>query len=330
MPTQEDHVMRRRTLAVCAVVGLCAVGASTGLASPPATYTVTNTHDSGAGSLRAALTYADAHTQTRTTFAKTARGTITLAGALPTLTSSVTIAGPGATALTISGANAFQVFVLGSASHVAISGLKVIHGFTPVVGGAIENSGVLTLSQVIVSGSNAGAGGAIANQTGGTIAATNSTFTDNNALLGSGCAIENASAAIGVTITLTGSVVSGNTAPEDSGGGLTNAGPDTMRVVRSQVLNNSGVYGGGVENASDGMIELTGSTVSGNTGSNGGGVENDASGKLTVSESTFSDNSSTEDGGRSPIAAPLRSRSPGRCSRTIAASSVVRSTVMTF
>jgi hypothetical protein len=70
------------------------------------TYTVTNLNDSGAGSLRSAITSANADTAGNIVFASGVVGTIDLQSSLPnvTLTSgSMTITGPGANKLTISG-----------------------------------------------------------------------------------------------------------------------------------------------------------------------------------------------------------------------------------
>ncbi len=290
--------MRRRTLMVCAVAGLCGIGVSTGLASPPATYTVTNTRDSGTGSLRAALTYANAHTQTTIKFARTAHGTITLASTLPTVTRNVTIDGPGASTLTISGANAHRVLVISNSTRVSITDLQIIDGFASGDGGAIDNFGALALARVVISGSNAGDfGGAIANETGGTVAIAGSRLANSNALAADGGAIANVSADSGVAITLSGSVVSGNTASDGFGGGIDNDGPGAIHVVDSRVLNNAAYYSGGIDNTSTGTIVVTGSTVSANSGLYTGGITNYRTGAVTISGSTVSGNDGYYSGG---------------------------------
>ena len=76
------------------------------------TFMVTNLSDSGAHSLRAGIQSGDA----TIAFAPGLHGTITLKSALP-ITSSVTIDGPGADRLSVSGNDANRVFdISGSAS----------------------------------------------------------------------------------------------------------------------------------------------------------------------------------------------------------------------
>jgi hypothetical protein len=68
----------------------------------PATITVMNMNDSGAGSLRAAIEQADMDTSPDTIdFAPAVTGTITLLTALPDLSADITIAGTGASALAV-------------------------------------------------------------------------------------------------------------------------------------------------------------------------------------------------------------------------------------
>lgn len=74
-----------------------------------AIYTVTNTADSGAGSLRDAITQVNARTGGDTINFQNVTGTITVGSTLA-ITESVTINGPGANLLSISGNNAVRVF----------------------------------------------------------------------------------------------------------------------------------------------------------------------------------------------------------------------------
>ena len=97
--------MRRSLL----LVGLCLAMATPAQAS---TFTVSNLSDSGAGSLRQAILDANAAAGADTIrFGGTATGTITLAATLPVITDSVglSILGPGAGSLTVSGRNAVQL-----------------------------------------------------------------------------------------------------------------------------------------------------------------------------------------------------------------------------
>ena len=89
----------------------------------PATITVTSLADAGAGTFRAAITQADADTTPDTiAFAPAVTGTIRLVSTLPDLTAAITIAGPGASVLTVarsgaSGTPAFRVFSLSATAE---------------------------------------------------------------------------------------------------------------------------------------------------------------------------------------------------------------------
>src|SRR2546428_4332446 len=110
------------TFAGIAVVLLCAV------ANPAhaATITVTNTNDSGAGSLRQAL--ADANNGDTITFAVT--GTIGLTTDELLVDKSITISGPGADNLAVNGNAKSRVFYIGAGRTVTISGLTITSGIT--------------------------------------------------------------------------------------------------------------------------------------------------------------------------------------------------------
>src|SRR4030095_4553162 len=94
----------RRTLhsAIIGVLFLCVFA----MPAHAATITVTNTSDSGPGSLRQAL--AVAHNGDRITFAVS--GTITLTSGGLQVTKNVTMSGPGANQLAVSGNQALFVF----------------------------------------------------------------------------------------------------------------------------------------------------------------------------------------------------------------------------
>src|SRR5262249_31702316 len=90
------------------------------------TLTVTNTLDSGKGSLR----YEIAHANKNTTIVFDPRldgQTITLTGELD-ITTGLTIQGPGAGQLTISGGNHSRVFDVNAPAPVVLSGLTVSGG----------------------------------------------------------------------------------------------------------------------------------------------------------------------------------------------------------
>jgi hypothetical protein len=126
-------------------------------------------------------------------------GTITLDCTDPgdgplVISQNLTISGPGAANLAISGglpsAYACQVFVVNTAVTATISGVTIENGicsYSPMSpmclsGGGIQNSGTLTVSNSTLSGNSAGVGelgGGIFNY-GGTLTVSNSTLSGNS------------------------------------------------------------------------------------------------------------------------------------------------------
>jgi hypothetical protein len=192
-------------------------------------------------------------------------GTIKLVAALPDLTQNISIAGPGADLLTVSGNHVSRVFNIAAGADVAISGLTIADGTAPAANGG---------------------GGGIYNA--GTLAVTDSTLSDNTTFSGGG--IDNLG-----TLTVTGSTISGNVA---SAGGAIASGRGTVVIMSSTLSGNflfdlGYSFGGGIDNS--GMMMVVNSTVSGNFGNTGGGIFN--GGTLTVSNSTLSGNLAVFGGG---------------------------------
>ncbi len=111
------------------------------------TLTVSNTNDSGSGSLRQALSDANAAPDEDTIAFDSAvfasARTITLStGELP-ITQSISIVGPGARLLTISGNSASRVFNVSSGTTATISGLTITGGYVAYsVSGSIATPGI--------------------------------------------------------------------------------------------------------------------------------------------------------------------------------------------
>jgi len=120
-------------------------------------YPVANTDASGPGSLRQAILDANAHAGHDTiTFNPSVSGTIVLTGTLPQITDTLTISGPGAGNLAISGADSYRVFDIASSAAVTIAGVTVRDG-SASDGGGIRSAGMLLLDATnIVSNSGGG------------------------------------------------------------------------------------------------------------------------------------------------------------------------------
>ena len=239
---------RKAWLRVAGMALLCvgAVGASA------TTFTVTDNSDNptDTGSLRYAVNNATAGSTINFASPLTGGNTITLIpgnGALQ-IYGNLTITGPGANQLTISGGGNIQVFFIGSAATVDISGLTIAGGFagSGAIGGSVLNQGTLTVSACTFSGNsntnstfNLPLGGAI--YTTGTLTVTQSTFI-NNTVGGAG---EGGS----IFVNSGAATVSNSTFVQNyagSGGGSIGIETGSLKVINSTFANNSGGGGTGI------------------------------------------------------------------------------------
>jgi hypothetical protein len=255
---------------------------------------VTNTNDSGAGSLRQAIiavNHPDSLANQTIIFTGTAtQGTINLVSALPQISRSVIIDGPGASSLTVSGGGAVRVFSVGTGISTTFEGLTIANGLvtgTENGAGIYNDGGTVTVANSTISGSSANFGGAFYNKNG-TVTITNSTFSGNTAKSGGG--LYNQSG----TVNVTSDTLSNNTA--DFGGGLYNQS-GTLNVTDSLLNNNTAsTQGGGLYNQFGGTVNVTRSRFEYNfTPGYGGGIYN--AGALTVNRGSFSYNSADNGGG---------------------------------
>jgi predicted outer membrane repeat protein len=252
-----------------------------------ATFDVNNTNDSGAGSLRQAILDANAAVGPDTIMFSVT-GTITLASTLPSISEDVTIDGPGASSLTISGNNAVRVMEVSAGATLDLEGVTVANG-SEAHGGGILNSGTLTVSDSILSANSVSVGGgAIRNF--GTLTVTSSTFSGNSAT-DFGGAIANTGS--GITVTITDSTFSGNSS-FFSGGGAIWAG-ETLIITNSTFSGNGTGSAGGAIFCACATTTISNSTFSGNGGNQAGGIW--TFGTLSITNSTMSGNSSAQEGG---------------------------------
>jgi uncharacterized repeat protein (TIGR01451 family)/CSLREA domain-containing protein/uncharacterized repeat protein (TIGR02543 family) len=304
--------------------------------SQAATYTVdTTSDDAGLASclggipndcsLRGAMTIAVAIGGTATivfnSSAFNTDKTITLInGALPTITSDLTITGSSTVTIAIDGNSASRIFSVNTGASFTLSDLTITNGKSNNGAGLYIVGGDVTLVNDTFSGNAANSGGAICACGSGQLSISGSVF-DSNTAANYGGAIE----ATAGTITVSDTLFIGNSITPGSGvgGAMNNLNAD-VTITNSTFINNTVIEAGGAL-ANYKTMTVTGSTFSGNTASasdssggaiyiqatrttlsdctfdgnsaeNGGGIQNDA-GVLTVSGSTFHDNSASNVGG---------------------------------
>src|SRR5262249_45950677 len=149
--------------------------------------------DTGAGSLRQAVQDANSAAGADViSFNAGLTGTLTLTSGQLHITDDLTIQGPGANALTISGNDASRIFLTDFDIDVDISGLTLTHGFgapspgSDGYGGAILNDATLKLSNVTLTGNRADYGAGLWNSGFSTATLTNCTLTGNSAAAAGG------------------------------------------------------------------------------------------------------------------------------------------------
>ncbi len=214
---------------------------------------VTNLNDSGPGSLRGMIL--SVPPGTTITFAVT--GTITLTSGEILINKALTLQGPNARSLVISGNGASRIFSVAGV-NVSMSGLTLSNSNASGNGGAInQTGGSLNLSNVAITASHAnGSGGCVSAL--GTLIITNSTFQNSTAVSG-GCLATSGSTNIA------NSTIASNTTSGGTGGGIYNTG--TLTVINSTLSGNSAAAGGGIVDL--GTLYLGGSILTNNTAASG-------------------------------------------------------------
>lgn len=240
-------------------------------ASLGATFTVTNVQSSGSGSLTQAILDAN-NSGGADTVKINAVGTV--AGNLPDVTGDVTILGPGASLFSIDGGDRILRFSANTTS--ALTGITVSGGVSSLNtnGGALVNSGNLTIVDCAFSNnrSTGGWGGAVFNS--GNMTIRRCLFTGNQSIGSSGANGQNYAGAGGGGAGLGGALYSatgdvfvenctfsGNTAQGGSGG---RGGPATLPAQ-------SGGKGGGINGGLPSGVGTGGFGPGGFGGGGGGG-----------------------------------------------------------
>jgi predicted outer membrane repeat protein len=276
--------------------------------------TVSNLNDAGPGSLRQALL--DTPAGGTVDFSPDLTGTIVLTTGELDIGKDLTIQGPGADVLKVSGNHRSSVFNIGSGNTVALSGLAVKDGALTSIGGGIVNDGTLTLTACTISGNSAfgelgyGHGGGIYNGSDGTLAVSDCAVSDNAATDGGG--IYNAG-----TLRVSNSTFRDNSVFRglfliDSGGAICNASNSGPLVISQCTFSDNSAtgagFGGAIYNGvNNSTLIISDCTFSGNSASgsgfggpgSGGAIAGEAMAPdtITITDCTFSGNSANGSGG---------------------------------
>jgi len=184
--------------------------------------------------------------------------TITLNQSLGTLDLSgtnvpIAIDGPTSAALTVSGGGNVGVFQVDAGVTANFTRLTIADGASGL-GGGVNNAGILTIDDSILTDNTANAGGGISN--------------------------------VG-NLTLMSSTLVGNSTDLDFGGAVSNNG--TMSVTDSTLADNSAAEGGGAIITND-SLTLTNVTIAGNSAGTVAGGIYETGGTLTTVNVTIADN----------------------------------------
>lgn len=273
---------------------------------PSKTLVTTLQDNNGVGSLRWCINNAPSGSTIR--FAQGLSGTIELTGGDLVFAGGkrLTITGPGANQLAISGGNTGAIIRVSKGATLNVSSLSFKNSET-VNDAFLFNEGTLAIANSIVSANKrtvyvSSYGGGIENK--GTLIVSKSTISNNSTsggILGEGGGIDNEGKLTVIKSTFSGNSVSGGIG-YGYGGGIFNHSTGTLTVTNTTFLNNSasssgrdgGAQGGGIDN--DGNLTVTQSTFSHNSASSsnntsfGGGIYNYRTGALVVTGSAFSGN----------------------------------------
>lgn len=257
----------------------------------PALFTVTNTNNSLAGSLRQAIIDSNALAGADTiNFAGAVTGTITLTSGEMLISDDLTITGPGASVLKIDGKSAGRVFNINKAGvqlSVSISGLTLTNGKSATLGGAV------TVADENVTFTKCDFLNNTASEGGGAITVDGISATQSN-----------------IFLTFDGCNLKGNTATSSTGdGGAIDLESSVNVIIKNSTIsgNTSKRRGGGVYFRNKGGLLIENSTLSGNSGSDGGAVyfyDRLSETGFTVRNSTISGNSATGYGGGFALSRP--------------------------
>jgi CSLREA domain-containing protein len=192
-------------------------------------------------------------------------GTIALTNAqpLPSLSSNITINGPGKDQLTLDAGNRYRVFFVSPGSTVTISGLTISHGEADKGGGLYNDSGDVTIAECALTDNLAlgSAGAAGANGSTG----PGQPGTEGGLAAGGGIYIA------GGTLRIDRTVLTRNTATGGTGGAGGIGGANSSEAFVGAVGGSGGEGAGGAVYHSVGILTITNSSIIANTATGGAG-----------------------------------------------------------
>jgi hypothetical protein len=260
------------------------------------TLTVLNNADSGAGSLLDVLATAQSG-DTIVFDPSLVHETITLTSGPIGLINSLTIDGPGANLLAISGNNASQLFTLSGSAQITLASLTLTGGMSSqggaiLIGGTASltlNGDILSDNQAVGDSNGNALGGAVYNSAGASLTIDYTVFV-NNQTNGTnesfGGALANAGTLAITGTTFTGNAALGSTTPISTGPGASQGGAignldgSNLTITLSAFTGNQALgtgpgwaAGGAIGNEDADLFPFTGSGVT-----------------CTVSHSTFANN----------------------------------------
>ena len=247
----------------------------------PATFIVTHLGDSGVGSLRQAISDVSLLQSDNIRFAPGLAGTITLSSGGLDISKSLSISGPGAKLVTVSGNDDCRVFIVSGAA-VSISGLRIANGLERSGAGIYHVSGSLTVRDCEITGNRATryfGGGGIRNEAGNLFIIN--CILDANRNQSSDDALGGGLHSTSGLVSIVNSTISGNEAsglyPSSSctGGGIAISGGD-LELISCTICSNTAAgqngRGGGVAARGASPVSCANTIIAGNAGVYGADV----------------------------------------------------------
>jgi len=198
-------------------------------------------------------------------FATGLTGTIVLNGSQLQITKPLTIEGPGADILSISGNLASRVFEITATGSATISGLTVTRG-NAVNGGGIYTTGSLTLENMRILDNNADGGGGLYSNNA-PVNVFDSTFEENTAIHGGGARIGQGSSQIVISSSTFSNNKATNTSASNTAGGLLIVGSTTplqAQIRNSTFSGNESFSSGGLRIRNNANVNIINSTITEN------------------------------------------------------------------